>query len=98
MVADTLRIGADSDIGGQPRSVLAERKDGILLALGALEAALASFEFPTFIADRHGTVLHANAVGYRLLERESAAVKDSVVQMETRGLVTIPWEVVALPK
>ena len=70
----------------------------MVLALGAIDTTLALVEFPIFIADRQGAVLHANPAGYRLLERESTAVKEAVVQMATSGSVGSQWEVVPLPK
>jgi|SRR5579871_297369 len=97
MLPDTLGILAALELGGQAAPVPARPTDGVVLALGALDTALALVEFPVVIADRQGAVLHANAVGYRLLERESGAVRESVVRMATSGAAGSPWEVVPIP-
>ncbi len=76
---------------------LAERTDGLMLALGALDLALALVEFPIFVADRAGAVVHANLAGRRLLEREDAIVKTSVANMVVSGIVPAPWELEVLP-
>ena len=98
MLPDTLGILTALGLGGEGAPPLAQPTNGLVLALGALDTTLALVEFPILIADRQGAVLHANALGYRLLERESTAVKEAVVQMATSGSVGSPWEVVPLPK
>lgn len=89
---------APSVPGGQKPLALAQRTDGIVLALGALDTALELIEASAFIADRSGEILQANAVGYRLLERDEANVRASMAQMATTGSVRRPWELVPLPE
>ena len=89
---------APSELAGQNPPALAQWTDRIVLTLGALDTALELIEASVFIADRSGEILQANAVGYRLLERDEANVRASVAQMATTGSVRRPWELVPLPE
>ncbi len=76
---------------------LAQRTDGIVLALGALDTVLELIDSPVFIVDLDGGVIHANTVGHRLIERDEAAIRTSVARMVATGSVRSPWELVPLP-
>ena len=82
--------------GGPEVPSLAHRTDGIVLALAALDTALELIGAAVFVVDRKGDVLHCNATGHGLLQRDETAVRAAVAQMTTAGPVRGPWELVPI--